>query len=108
MPSTVQLEVSMIRLQIAERTGSKLFKTLVADMKSGKLRTFWVSQDKRKITHIKYKKTRMNWSEGEGVITCEIKGAERKEWDFLSALVGRLADKYADRIQNIAIQFPEA
>jgi hypothetical protein len=50
----------------------------------------------------------MNWSVSEGIITCEVISPNKpgREWQLFSAFLGRLADRYADRIVAINIQFP--
>jgi hypothetical protein len=101
----------LIRLQIVEQHGTNLYKTLVEAMRSGKLRTFSVTKRGRRVTHTKSDYPGwMNWSYAEGVIVCEVLSPRKpgSEWKLLSALVGRLADKYADRIHSISIQFPDA
>jgi hypothetical protein len=52
----------------------------------------------------------MNWSYAEGVIICEVLSPHKpgNEWKLLSALMGRLADKYAEHIHSVNIQFPDA
>ena len=42
-----------------------------------------------------------------GVVTCEIVSPHKpgQEWKILSSFVGRLADRYGDRIHGIGIQF---
>jgi hypothetical protein len=50
----------------------------------------------------------MNWSMSEGIITCEVLSPNKpgREWQLFSAFLGRLADRYADRIVAINVQFP--
>jgi len=50
----------------------------------------------------------MNWSVVDGVINCEVISPRKpgREWQLFSAFLGRLADRYADRIRAINIQFP--
>jgi hypothetical protein len=101
----------MIRLQIIERHGTNLYKMLVEAMRSGKLRTFSVTKRGRRITHTNPQYPGwMNWTHAEGVIICEVLSPHKPggEWKLLSALIGRLADKYADRIHSVSIQFPDA
>jgi hypothetical protein len=97
----------MIRLQIVERPGSSLFRLLKRAMRTGDLRTFSLQKRGRKVVHEKYPGW-MNWSHGEGVISCTIlsKKAGNAEWQILSALVGRLAQRYPDSVQSIHIQLP--
>ncbi len=101
----------MIRLQIVERHGANLYRTLIDAMRSGGLRTFNVLRRGRKVTHRNPNYSGwMNWSYAEGVVTCEVLSPRKPgtEWRLLSALVGRLADKFADRVHSISIQFPDA
>ena len=99
----------MIKLQIVERPGAELRRTLVEAMRSGRLRTFHAAKRGRKITHTTYSGY-MNWSDSGGLILCEIKSPQKPgaEWQLLGALVGRLADRYAGLVQSITIQFPDA
>jgi len=99
----------MIRLQIIEAPGANLFKTLVGAMRGGELRTFLVKKRGRKVLHrnVSYPGW-MNWSQSDGLITCEVISPNKpgREWQFFSAFLGRLADRYADRILAINVQFP--
>jgi hypothetical protein len=101
----------MIRFQIIERTGANLHKTLVAAMRDGDLRTFLVKKRGRKVLHknVSYPGW-MNWSAADGVINCDVISPNKpgREWQFFSAFLGRLADRYADQIVAINIQFPSA
>jgi hypothetical protein len=96
----------MIRLQIVERPGANLRRKLLAAVRSGELRTFKSEKRGQKILHITHPGW-MNWSSSAGVITAEIKTPRRpgEEWKLLGALVGRLADRYADDVHSIHIQF---
>lgn len=51
----------------------------------------------------------MNWASSDGVITCEVLSPRKPggEWKFFSAFLGRLADRYADEIAAINVQFPQ-
>jgi hypothetical protein len=101
----------VIRFQIVERTGANLHKTLVDAMRSTELRTFVVTKRGRKIQHVNPSYHGwMNWSENHGVISCEVLSPQKpgREWQLFAAFLGRLADRYADRIAAINIQFPEA
>ena len=101
----------MIRLQIVERPGANLYRILIRAMRSGELRTFVVMRRGKKVTHRNPSYSGwINWSSAGGVISCEILSPRRPgtEWRLLSALVGRLADKYADQVHSISIQFPDA
>ena len=99
----------MIRFQIIERAGAHLHKTLVDAMRSGELRTFEARRRGRRIQHknLSYPGW-MNWSVADGVIHCEVISPQKpgREWQFFSAFLGRLADRYADQIVAINIQFP--
>jgi hypothetical protein len=101
----------MIRFQIIEATGANLYKTLVAAMRDGELRTFLAKKRGRKVQHtnVSYPGW-MNWSEADGVISCEVISPNKRgrEWQFFSAFLGRLADRYADQIVAINVQFPSA
>lgn len=99
----------MIRFQIIERTGANLFKTLVGAMRGGDLRTFLVTRHGRKVLHKNPSYHGwMNWSPGDGIINCEVISPRKPggEWRLLSAFFGRLADRYADQIVAINVQFP--
>jgi hypothetical protein len=99
----------MIRFQIIERTGAQLQKALVEAMRTGELRTFIAKKRGRKVLHKNSAYPGwMNWSMSEGIITCEVLSPNKpgREWQLFSAFVGRLADRYADRIVAINIQFP--
>lgn len=99
----------MVRLQIVEQEGADLYRTLVDAMRQGQLRTFVVTKRGRKVTHTNEAYPGwMNWSHASGIILCEVLSPHKpgSEWRLLSAFIGRLADKFADRIHSIAIQFP--
>ena len=99
----------MIRFQIIERAGVNLHKTLVDAMRAGELRTFEATKRGRRIQHknILYPGW-MNWSVHDGMINCEVISPRKpgREWQLFSAFIGRLADRYADQIIGINIQFP--
>jgi hypothetical protein len=101
----------MIRFQIIERTGANLHKTLVEAMRTGELRTFEATRRGRRIQHknLSYPGW-MNWSDSDGLINCEIISPHKpgREWQLFSAFLGRLADRYADRIVAINVQFPDS
>jgi len=94
-------------IQIVERPGSDLFHRLQAAMRGGDLRTFQVEKRGRKVLH-SASPGWMNWTHAEGVIHGTILSPQRKgmEWKLLSALVGRLADRYAADILFMVIHFP--
>ena len=99
----------MIRFQIIERTGAQLHKALVEAMRTGELRTFIAKKRGRKVLHKNSAYPGwMNWSVSEGIITCEVLSPNKpgREWQLFSAFLGRLADRYADRIVAINVQFP--
>jgi hypothetical protein len=98
----------MIRLQIIEKKNAKLFKKLKTAMSTGTLKTFNVQKRGRKVTHTNPNYPGwMNWNSSLGIINCEILSPQKpgKEWNFLSAFIGRIADKYVQDVQSINIQF---
>ena len=99
----------MIRFQIFELAGAKLHKTLIDAMRTGELRTFEATMRGRRIQHknLSYPGW-MNWSVADGMINCEVISPRKpgREWQFFSAFLGRLADRYAEQIVAINIQFP--
>jgi hypothetical protein len=101
----------MIRFQIIERAGANLHRTLLDAMRSGELRTFASTRRGRRIQHknLSYPGW-MNWSDHAGMINCEVISPRKpgREWQFFSAFLGRLADRYAEHIVGIHIQFPGA
>jgi hypothetical protein len=101
----------MIRFQIIERAGASLYKTLIGAMRKGELRTFEATKRGRRIQHknLSYPGW-MNWSVSDGIINCEVISPHKpgREWQLFSAFVGRLADRYADRIVAINVQFPDS
>jgi len=99
----------VIRFQIVERTGANLQKVLIEAMRTGELRTFIAKKRGRKVLHKNSAYPGwMNWSMSEGIITCEVISPNKpgREWQLFSAFLGRLADRYAERIVAINIQFP--
>jgi hypothetical protein len=99
----------MIRFQIIERTGAQLYKVLLEAMRTGELRTFIAKKRGRKVLHKNSAYPGwMTWSASEGIVTCEVRSPNKpgREWQLFSAFIGRLADRYADRIVAINIQFP--
>lgn len=78
-------------------------------MRAGELRTFAATRRGRRIQHknLSYPGW-MNWAVVDGVINCEVISPRKpgREWQFFSAFLGRLADRYADRIVAINVQFP--
>ena len=97
----------MIRLEIVERKGAKLYKRLIEAMRTGDLRTFQVAERGKKVTHVRHPGM-MRWKESDGVIAGTLRGAKGESaWRLLGAFLGRLADKYADRVESISIRFVE-
>lgn len=76
-------------------------------MREGQLRTLHVRQRGRKVVHERYPGW-ISWSHSQGVIDCKVFGAKQpgSEWQLFSALLGRLADRYAASIAGIGIEFP--
>jgi len=99
----------MITLQIVERRGSGLFEALRTAMRSGSLHTFYLQRRGRKVSHVTNPGW-MNWSYSDGVISGTILSPRKPgmEWKFLRDFLGRVADRYADRVLSIGIQFPDA
>jgi hypothetical protein len=95
----------MIRLQIVERPGVKLFSILKRAMRSGDLRTFSLERRGTRVKHVR-SPGYMNWTATEGIIACEIHSPrdEGKEWQMLSNVVGRLSDRFPDFVESINIQ----
>lgn len=95
----------MIRMQIIERPGTKLFSLLKRAMRSGELRTFSLEKGGARVVHIRSPGF-MNWTYTEGVIACEIRTPrdEGKEWQLLAAVIGRLADRYTSVVESVNIQ----
>jgi hypothetical protein len=101
----------MIRLQIVERPGADLFRVLKRAIRSKELRTFSLEKHGSRVVHVSAPGF-MNWIATPGVIACEIRTALRrggdnekaKEWQFLSNLVGRLADRYPALVESVNIQ----
>ncbi len=99
----------MITLQIVERHGSGLFEALRTAMRSGSLHTFYLQRRGRKVSHVSNPGW-MNWYYCDGVISGTIVSPRKPgmEWKFLRDFLGRVADRYADRVLSIGIQFPDA
>jgi len=95
----------MIRMQIVERGDAKLFSTLKRAIRSKDLRTFSLEKGGKRVVHVR-SPGYMNWTEIEGVIACEIKSPkdEGKEWQLLSNVIGRLADRFPAEVESINIQ----
>ena len=99
----------MVRLQIVEREGAELHKTLLEAIRSRELRTFVLKRRGRRVEHVRYPGW-MNWTHRGGILDCEVLSPRKpgSEWQLLGALVGRLAHRYAGAVQSITIQFPGA
>lgn len=99
----------MIRFQIFESPGTNLHRKLLEAMRAGELRTFEATRRGRRIQHknLSYPGW-MTWSAVDGMINCEVISPRKpgREWQFFSAFLGRLADRYADQIVAINVQFP--
>jgi hypothetical protein len=99
----------MITLQIVEQPKAKLYQQLLRAMREGDLKTFEYQKRGKKVTHTnKSYPGWMNWSSSKGVISCVILSPMKPghEWRLLSALMGRLADRYSDQIHSVNVQFP--
>ena len=99
----------MIRFQIVERAGAALYGSIVDAMRHGELKTFRAQKRGHKVHHVS-KPGWMNWSTAGGLIMCEVISPQKpgQEWQLFSAFLGRLADRYSDRILAINVQFPGA
>lgn len=98
----------MIRFQVVERPGANLYQVLRGAMRSRELRTFYLTRHGRRVSHTNPSYAGwMNWSHGGGVITCEVVSPRTPgaEWRLFSAFVGRLADRFADLIHSVNVQF---
>jgi hypothetical protein len=95
----------MIRLQIVERPGARLFSVLKKSIRSKDLRTFSLERGGKRVVHIR-SPGYMNWVEAEGIIACEIRTPkdEGKEWQLLAAVIGRLADRFTGAVESINVQ----
>jgi len=95
----------MIRLQIVERPGVELFKVLKRAIRSKDLRTFTLEKHGTRVVHIR-SPGHMKWTATGGLIACEIRSPkdEGKEWQLLSAVIGRLADRFPALVEAINIQ----
>ena len=98
----------MIRFQVIEREGADLYRSLLAAMRSGDLRTFLARRRGRRVQHRSPSIPRwLKWSSEDGVLLCEIVSPRKPEdeWHLFSAFLGRLAHRFADRIHSISVQF---
>lgn len=99
-----------IAMQIIEQPGTGLRQRLLHAMRHGELRTFKAEKRGKKVVHLNAAYHGwITWEDSHGVITCEIKSPQKpgEEWKLLSSFLGRLADKYADQVHSIHIQFPQ-
>jgi hypothetical protein len=99
----------MIRLQIVERPGANAFGVLKRAIRSKELRTFSLERRGTRVVHVRSPGF-MSWSYAGGVVSCEIRTPrdEGKEWQLLTNVVGRLADRYAEVVESINIQLTKA
>ncbi len=95
----------MIRLQIVERPGAELFRLLKRAIRSKDLRTFSLEKHGTRVVHIR-SPGHLKWTPTDGLIACEIHSPkdEGKEWQLLSAVIGRLADRFPAVVAAINIQ----
>jgi hypothetical protein len=98
----------MIRFQVMERDQAHLYQTLVKAMRDGDLRTFRVEDRGRRVVHVRHP-GKITWTHAQGVIDATVVSPKRfgNEWQIFSALLGRLAQRYAGSISGIIVQFPE-
>jgi hypothetical protein len=88
---------------------SNLHTELVAAMRSGSLQTFFLKKRGKRVLHTTYSTPGwMKWAHEDGVTTCSILSPKKPgmEWKFFSAFLGRLADRFANKIQSVNVQFP--
>ncbi len=95
----------MIRMQIVERPGADLFRLLKRAIRSKDLRTFTLEKKGARVVHVRSPGF-MHWTPSPGVIACEIRSPkeEGKEWQLLSAVIGRLADRFSAYVEGVNIQ----
>jgi hypothetical protein len=95
----------MIRMQIVGRSGVKLYSLLKRAIRSKELRTFSLERKGARVVHVRSPGF-MTWADAQGVVACEIKSPhdEGKEWQLLTNVVGRLADRYPAVVESINIQ----
>jgi len=95
----------VIRMQIVERPGANLFKTLKRAIRSKDLRTFSLEKHGTRVLHVRAPGY-MAWSDADGVISCTLRSPreEGKEWQLLTNVVGRLADRFPGYVESINIQ----
>ncbi len=97
----------MIRFQIIEQDGAHLYQTLLTAMREGDLRTFRSEKRGRKVVHARYPGW-ITWAHSRGLIDGVVFSPKRQgnEWQIFSALIGRLAHRYAGSIAEISVRFP--
>ena len=95
----------MIRMQIVERPGSDLYRLLKRAIRSKDLRTFSLEKGGARVLHVRSPGF-MNWTSAQGIISCEIRSPKEagKEWQLLTNVVGRLADRFPAVVESINIQ----
>ncbi|MGE5616304.1 MAG: hypothetical protein ACM3X5_05255 [Bacillota bacterium] len=95
----------MIRMQIVERPGADLFRVLKRAIRSKDLRTFSLEKHGMRVLHVRAPGY-MAWSDADGVISCTLRSPreEGKEWQLLTNVVGRLADRFPAYVESINIQ----
>jgi len=99
----------MIQMQIIEQPGAGLHAELVAAMRSGSLQTFFLKKRGKRVMHTTLPTPGwMKWTHEDGVMNCSILSPKKPgmEWKFFGAFLGRLADRFADEIHSINVQFP--
>ena len=97
-----------IQLQLIERPGADLQRTLITAMRTGALRTFVAQNRGKKIRHVSADYPGwMNWQQQHGVITCLFLSPKKpgEEWKLFHAFLGRLAARFAGQIHSINVQF---
>jgi len=96
-------------MQIIEQPGAGLHAELVAAMRSGSLQTFFLKKRGKRVMHTTFSTPGwMKWTHEDGVMNCSILSPKKPgmEWKFFGAFLGRLADRFADKIHSINVQFP--
>jgi hypothetical protein len=97
-----------IQLQIIERPGADLRRVLITAMRTGALHTFFTQNRGKRLRHVSPDYPGwINWQFSNGAITCLFLSPKKPgaEWKLFHAFLGRLADRFADQIHCINIQF---
>jgi hypothetical protein len=101
----------MVYLQIVGRDGSNLQSELRTAIAEGRITSFEVAQVRGgvKLRHVRYlgeiKLDQMRSPTAPGPLIVTVICKDRsKEWQLLSAFIGRLADHFKDEISSINIQ----